>query len=227
MTRKKTLTANQRAFEKELKRARAFIRRAGKRGYFFQVELPSRPKVVTKKAIRELKETLKPASLYAKALYVVPGTGEAVSGTEGRTLERQAAARKGLRKKKDEKIAVPTSENTLPSADTESLALTHFFATLDRFWRAKGAEMLKQWAEGVISQGGRGALAHAIYMALAAGELILDTSLYEESIVRSEIEALNRYLPEQSRIPDDVIAESMEGYETAVEEDVMRDEYQW
>ena len=91
----KKLTANQQEWKKEIKRLKQFIRRAKKRGYTFNEDvIPETPKRITKKRLSEIKG-IKPDILYAQAEYFNAETGETITGTEGRTLERKRSARKG------------------------------------------------------------------------------------------------------------------------------------
>ena len=87
-------TPNQREYAKQLQRIKNAVKRAEKRGYIFDADVvPQTPKRITKSAIQRLKETTT-TKLYAKASYVVPDTGELVTGTEGRKIERQKSASK-------------------------------------------------------------------------------------------------------------------------------------
>lgn len=90
----KKKSPNQIEYRKQINRIKQAIRRAEKRGYIFKEDvLPSQPKRVTKQAIQRLKE-ITPNVLYSKAEYVDKSTGEIVSGTHGRKLERKASAKK-------------------------------------------------------------------------------------------------------------------------------------
>lgn len=91
----RTLTPNQREYAKQVKRIKSAVKRAEKRGYIFSEDvIPQTPKRITKAAIERLQE-ITAAKLYAKAEYAVPSTGEIVSGTEGRKIERKKSANKG------------------------------------------------------------------------------------------------------------------------------------
>lgn len=93
--KKKKLTPNQQAYNKELRRIQQFVRRAEKRGFRFDTSIiPQKKRRVTKKDIEKAKQ-LTANKLYEKAAYLSPETGKVVSGTQGRTLERKASARKG------------------------------------------------------------------------------------------------------------------------------------
>lgn len=94
-TRKK-LTPNKLEYNRQVARIKKLMSRAEKRGFWWeQSPIPeSRPKLVTKQMLAKL-AYLTPDRLYAKARYVDPSTGEIVSGTRGREMERKASARKG------------------------------------------------------------------------------------------------------------------------------------
>lgn len=90
----KKMTANQRAYAKEVRRIENAVRRAEKRGYrFYESVVPQTPKRITKQAIQRLKE-ITPNHIYDKAQYLDDNTGKVVSGLEGRKLERKEAGRK-------------------------------------------------------------------------------------------------------------------------------------
>lgn len=82
-----------REYRKERKRVRDLIRRMKKRGYIdLDDVLPPIPKKITEGSVRRLKE-ITPKKLQEKAQYVASG-GQVVSGTRGRWMERQRAAKK-------------------------------------------------------------------------------------------------------------------------------------
>lgn len=85
-------TVNQRLWDKEIQRIKRFMKRAEKRGYLFNYDLPERPTRVTKKQL-DLIRSVRPDTLYASADYIADyETGEVISGLEGRRLERHRAA---------------------------------------------------------------------------------------------------------------------------------------
>lgn len=93
---KKRLTPNQAAWNKEFKRIQRFIKNASKRGFTFELEI-EKPSRITKKQLEKIK-ALKPKELYKYAKYIIPETGEIVTGTQGRTYERSQAAQKSTKK---------------------------------------------------------------------------------------------------------------------------------
>lgn len=88
-------------WSKERRRIRRFLTSAERRGFEFDYTLPDRPTQITQVDVDNLK-SITPQSLYQRAVYVDQDTGEVISGTAGRTLERQRAARKGIARKQAE-----------------------------------------------------------------------------------------------------------------------------
>ena len=99
--KKNKLTKNQIAFKKQVTRIKNFIRRATKRGYEFSNNvIPTMPKRVTKKSIEKIKN-IKPKDLYSKASYLDKSTGEIVSGSTGRKIERNLSTQKAKETRKN------------------------------------------------------------------------------------------------------------------------------
>ena len=90
---RKRLTPNQKEFNRQVNRIKRFIKNAERRGYEFQNIDLKPPKRITKKLLKQLQE-LRPKQLYEKASYIDQETGQVLSGTEGRKLERLIAAQK-------------------------------------------------------------------------------------------------------------------------------------
>lgn len=102
---KKRLTPNQTAWNKEFKRIQRFIKNASKRGFTFDVEI-EKPSRVTKKQLEKIR-SLKPKELYKQSTYIIPETGEEVTGTEGRSYERsQSQLRKSSKYNPPNEITV-------------------------------------------------------------------------------------------------------------------------
>lgn len=93
---KKRLTPNQEAWNKEFNRIQRFIKNASKRGFTFDIEI-EKPSRITKKQLEKIK-ALNPKELYKYAEYIIPETGEKVTGTQGRTYERSQAQLKSSKK---------------------------------------------------------------------------------------------------------------------------------
>ena len=82
-----------REYMRERRRIQRFISAAKKRGYSFDYTLPSIPKKITEQSVSRLAK-IKPETLYGKAQYISPYTGEITTGKQGRIQERQVAAEK-------------------------------------------------------------------------------------------------------------------------------------
>lgn len=98
MSKRKTkkLTPNQQAYAKEVNRLKLAVRRLEKRGYRFSDDIiPQMPARVTKTAIQRLQETTT-RHLYAEATALDEDTGEIISGTEKRHIERRESAMKAV-----------------------------------------------------------------------------------------------------------------------------------
>lgn len=94
MAKRKPQTQAEKEYTKELRRIKAFIRQASKRGYTFDDSIiPPKPKKVTKASVKKLKK-ITPKTMYQKAEFLNPQTGDIVTGTEGRVFERRLAAHK-------------------------------------------------------------------------------------------------------------------------------------
>lgn len=126
MAQRKKLTKNQLEFKKQQARIKRFIKRAEKRGYEFDKNvIPQMPKRVTQKALKTI-TNIKPNDLYKQAEYVDRSTGEYLTGTEGRKIERAIATEKARvtrqKKKKSKEQTVESQEfyyeRDYTSADT-------------------------------------------------------------------------------------------------------------
>lgn len=94
----------ERQYSKERQRIQRFIRSAERRNYIFpKNSLPPKPKKITPASVERLKK-ITPAKLYEKAEYIVPETGEVVSGRKGRILERKKATEKAKKTRHDKRI---------------------------------------------------------------------------------------------------------------------------
>lgn len=86
----------EKAYNKQIKRIRQFVRRAEQRGYVFsETIIPQKPKKITQASVRRL-QSITPARMYKKAEYMDYSTGELISGTKARRAEKQAQQLKAL-----------------------------------------------------------------------------------------------------------------------------------
>ena len=93
-------------YKKELRRIKQFIRRASKRGFFWDKSpIPNQPKKITSKSVERLRK-ITPDVLYKKGEYVVQETGELIPATKGRKIERKRSTEKAIETRKANKINV-------------------------------------------------------------------------------------------------------------------------
>lgn len=115
--KKRTLTENQKLYQKEYNRISDVIRRAKKRGFFFpEGSTPSsvsnlikQGKRVTKELLTYMQE-LRGDLVYQNAYYVSPTTGQVITGEEGRALERHKASVKSAETRKHKNRDIPEEE---------------------------------------------------------------------------------------------------------------------
>ena len=85
---------------KQLRRIKALIKRAEKRGYTFpDYKPPKVPTRVTKKTLEKFKKVT-PEYIYKKAKYTLPDSGKTITGTQARKIERSSASKKAAQSRK-------------------------------------------------------------------------------------------------------------------------------
>lgn len=122
MAKRKKLTENQKAYQKERRRLLQAVRRAEKQGYIFPEDIvPELPKRVTKKQLEKIQKA-KPKQLYKKAVFVYQETGEIVPAEQRKQEVKQEAIKKAKetrkRKKKTSTPNIPTYYPTISIIDT-------------------------------------------------------------------------------------------------------------
>lgn len=109
-------------YKKELRRIKQFIRRASKRGFFWEKSpIPNQPKKITSKSVERLRK-ITPDVLYKKGEYVVQETGELITATKGRKLERKSAVEKAKETRKAKQAN--TKKETQPKPKKEKKTKT-------------------------------------------------------------------------------------------------------
>lgn len=195
------MTKKQAEYEKELKRIKRFIKNAEKRGYFFGDIIPKRPARITQKAIEDLKY-LTTERLYAKGKYIDKTTGEVLSGTEGRKLERQKAYARGVAAKADRnRLPIKSEKNREAKSQ---LIIDNFKETLGRFPNAAGAKYLLNWLNELVNTYGKDAVADMLSEAVRNGVIISTIDLYEETKTLDYILKVRNYLPDNDIINDEM-----------------------
>jgi hypothetical protein len=94
MAKRRKQTPAEKAYNRERRRIQRQITRVSQRGYDVPENiLPPQPKRITEASVRRLQKITTPR-IYERSRYIDVETGEILTGTEGRRLERQAAARR-------------------------------------------------------------------------------------------------------------------------------------
>lgn len=205
--RKSKQTPNQRAYAKQVKRIKQFIRRAEKRGYQFSENvLPQKPKRVTQASIRKLAQ-LTPEKLYQKAVYGGEASGgEIVKGTEGIKLERKVRAQKAAQTRKY-RLAEPTQEPTntpgfVPpeniSEDTsffDATVITGFRAHVRQF-NERASELLLGWLDRILQTNDAHDVATMLNDGAEAGLIVTYQIVYSQDKLTQYMSEMLDYLPE-------------------------------
>lgn len=164
-------------YMKERRRIQRFLRGAKKRGFEFQKDiLPNIPKKITEGSIRRLQK-LTPKTMYEKAEYVDPYSGQVVSGRKGRLTEIQRAAEKRKKKKPGVKKSTPTTSGPIP---TWELSIKYFLEMIEHFPKM-AKPFLLNWLNRMIDKFGREIVGKAIEDALSAGYLLTYEIAYSTS----------------------------------------------
>ena len=159
--KKNKLTKNQIAFKKQVTRIKNFIRRATKRGYEFSDNvIPNMPKRVTKKSIEKIKN-IKPKDLYSKASYLDKSTGEIVSGSTGRKIERNLSSQKAKETRKNNNNK-RHSNNNKNYITYETVIMKNFYEYIKSFTSNKIRDSLYGMIKSLEHEQGRTEVAKAL-----------------------------------------------------------------
>ena len=117
MAKRRKQTPAEKAYNRERRRIERQIIRMSQRGYDVPENiLPARPKRVTAASVRSLQKITTP-KLYERSRYIDVETGEILTGSERRRLERQATARRAAetRRQRREAARAPRREAPVPT----------------------------------------------------------------------------------------------------------------
>lgn len=205
--RKSKITPNQRAYAKQVKRIKQFIRRAEKRGYLFAENvLPQQPKRITQASIRKLAQ-LTPEKLYQKAVYGGEASGgEIIKGTEGVKLERKVRAQKAAQTRKY-RLAEPTQEPTntpgfVPpeniSEDTsffDAVVISGFRQHVRQF-NERASNLLLSWLDRILATNDEHDVAIMLNEGAEAGNIVTYQIVYSVDKLHEYMSNMLDYLPE-------------------------------
>ena len=216
--KKNKLTKNQIAFKKQLTRIKNFIRRATKRGYEFSDDIiPTMPKRVTKKSIEKIKN-IKPKDLYSKASYLDKSTGEIVSGSTGRKIERNLSSQKAKETRKNNNNK-RHSNNNKNYITYETVIMRNFYEYIKSFTSNKIRDSLYGMIKSLEHEQGRTEVAKALQNMPLQFHEILARCGYDSDKALMEFEtSFLEYFPNVSEQYKKDLMEKLEYNEMGYEE---------
>lgn len=216
--KKNKLTKNQIAFKKQITRIKNFIRRATKRGYEFSDDIiPTMPKRVTKKSIEKIKN-IKPKELYSKASYLDKSTGEMVSGSTGRKIERNLSTQKAKETRKNNNNK-RHSNNNKNYITYETVILGNFYKYIKSFTSYKIRDDLFGMIKTLEHEQGRTEVAKALQNMPLQFHEILARCGYDSDKALMEFEtSFLEYFPNVSEQYKKDLMEKLEYNEMGYEE---------
>ena len=216
--KKNKLTKNQIAFKKQVTRIKNFIRRATKRGYEFSDNvIPTMPKRVTKKSIEKIKN-IKPKDLYSKASYLDKSTGEIVSGSTGRKIERNLSTQKAKETRKNNNNK-RHSNNNKNYITYETVIMRNFYEYIKSFTSNKIRDSLFGMIKTLEHEQGRTEVAKALQNMPLQFHEILARCGYDSDKALMEFEtSFLEYFPNVSEQYKKDLMEKLEYNEMGYEE---------
>ena len=216
--KKNKLTKNQIAFKKQITRIKNFIRRATKRGYEFSDNvIPTMPKRVTKKSIEKIKN-IKPKDLYSKASYLDKSTGEIVSGSTGRKIERNLSTQKAKETRKNNNNK-RHSNNNKNYITYETVIMKNFYEYIKSFTSNKIRDSLYGMIRTLEVEQGRTEVAKALQNMPLQFHEILARCGYDSDKALMEFEtSFLEYFPNVSEQYKKDLMEKLEYNEMGYEE---------
>ena len=216
--KKNKLTKNQIAFKKQVTRIKNFIRRATKRGYEFSDNvIPNMPKRVTKKSIEKIKN-IKPKDLYSKASYLDKSTGEIVSGSTGRKIERNLSTQKAKETRKNNNNK-RHSNNNKNYITYETVIMKNFYEYIKSFTSNKIRDSLFGMIKTLEHEQGRTEVAKALQNMPLQFHEILARCGYDSDKALMEFEtSFLEYFPNVSEQYKKDLMEKLEYNEMGYEE---------
>lgn len=216
--KKNKLTKNQIAFKKQVTRIKNFIRRATKRGYeFSDTVIPIMPKRVTKKSIEKIKN-IKPKDLYSKASYLDKSTGEIVSGSTGRKIERNLSTQKAKETRKNNNNK-RHSNNNKNYITYETVIMKNFYEYIKSFTSNKIRDSLYGMIKTLEYEQGRTEVAKALQnMPLQFHEILARCGYDSDKAIMEFETSFLEYFPNVSEQYKKDLMEKLEYNEMGYEE---------
>lgn len=220
MAKRRKQTPAERAYSKQVKRIKQFIRRAEKRGYQFSENvLPQIPKRVTQASVRKL-EKLTPEKLYKKAVYGLASDGEIVPAIEGVKLERSLRAKKAAETRKY-RLAEPVQEPTntpgfVPPENIsedgtffDAVVITGFKAHVRQF-NEHASNLLLSWLDRILATNDAHDVATMLNDGAEAGLIVTYQIVYSQDKLTQYMSEMLDYLPEAGPLFKGEMMDAME-----------------
>lgn len=194
----------EKAYAKQLKRIKQFMRRAEQRGYqFIKNIIPKKPKKIRPESVENLKK-ITPEKMYKKSVYVGEATyGEIVKGTLGRKFERKAQAQKAAqtRKQAKQREAQTEQRNYYSTPDNISgdssffdyMVINEYRRNIAHFGNKAYAE-LGSWLDNLISEHGEHAVAEMLEDGASSGTVVTYQIAYDDSKLQDYMSDMFNYL---------------------------------
>lgn len=216
--KKNKLTKNQIAFKKQVTRIKNFIRRATKRGYeFSDTVIPTMPKRVTKKSIEKIKN-IKPKDLYSKASYLDKSTGEIVSGSTGRKIERNLSTQKAKETRRNNNNK-RHSNNNKNYITYETVIMKNFYEYIKSFTSNKIRDSLYGMIKSLEHEQGKSEVAKALQnMPLQFHEILARCGYDSDKAIMEFETSFLEYFPNVSEQYKKDLMEKLEYNEMGYEE---------
>lgn len=221
MAKRRKQTPAERAYSKQVKRIKQFIRRAEKRGYQFSEDaLPQRPKRVTQASVRKLAK-LTPEKLYKKAVYGgLASEGEIVPATVGVKFERSLIAKKAAETRKY-RLARPAQEPTntpgfVPPENIsedgtffDAVVITGFKAHVRQF-NEHASNLLLSWLDRILATNDVHDVATMLNDGAEAGLIVTYQIVYSQDKLTQYMSEMLDYLPEAGPVFKAEMMDAME-----------------
>lgn len=190
MAKRRKQTPTQKAYYKERRRIQSFIRRAEKRGYIFDAGiLPEIPKKITAASVRRLK-ALTPKELYKKSRVVIEETGEIISGTHARNIERSISAQKAAHTRRTR-----TTRTDRTSGAWDEAIIRQWYANVAMFPHVL-EPMFKAWITKMFSMYSRHDVAVALQRAAEKEMWFTYKEAYKEGLLFEKLSEITRLVPD-------------------------------
>ena len=221
MAKRHKQTPTERAYSKQVRRIKQFIRRAEKRGFYFNENvLPQRPKRITQASVRKLSK-LTPEKLYQKAEYGgIASYGEVVSGVKGVRLERSLRVKKAAEIRKY-RLAEPKQETTntqgfVPpeniSEDAsffDAVVISGFKSHVRQF-NEHASNLLLSWLDRILVTNDVHDVATMLNYGAEAGLIVTYQIVYSQDKLTQYMSEMLDYLPEAGELFKAEMMDAME-----------------